>query len=59
MGVANDDAKTVALPPLGHGSTADEVGMLPAVGVGVAQGEGAVVIAVPLWERTPLLKIMS
>lgn len=32
MGVALNDAKTVTLPPLGQDPTANEVGMLVAVG---------------------------
>lgn len=48
MGVVTNDAKGAALRPPGHIPMADEVALLADVGMGTAEGGGAVVVGISI-----------
>lgn len=53
VGVALNESKTAALPPMGHKSTARKKALLMGVRVITTEEEGAVVVGIPRWARTP------
>ena len=47
VSIVVNTSKTMALPPKGHGRTAEEISLLESVDVRVADGEGVTVVGVP------------